>query len=131
MQCWSHPCLPLLQEQPLSPSPLGSLISAPVLVGSIAEKERGAGSSSGRTPGEKRAPPDPRETLVQSQSQGAAGEVQQPSTSGVADEFWVLARGAENYKALRQMAEVLEKHRGGDLEEWERKQEEGKKRRRV
>jgi hypothetical protein len=95
------------------------------------EKERGAGSSSGRTPGDKRAPPDPRETLVQSQSQEAAGEVQQPSTSGVADEFWVLARGAENYKALRQMAEVLEKHRGGDLEEWERKQEEGKKRRRV
>ena len=29
------------------------------------------------------------------------------------------------------MAEVLETHRGGDLEEWERKQEEGKKRRRL
>jgi len=97
------------------------------------EKERGSGSSSsGRAPGDKRAPPTQlRETLVQTRSQGAAGEVQQPSTSGVADEFWVLARGAENYKALRQMAEVLERHRGGDLEEWERKQEEGKKRRRV
>ena len=74
------------------------------------EKERGGSSSSGgRVPGGKRAPPDPRETLVQSQSQGAGsqggvgGEVQQPSTSGVAEEFWVLARGPENYKALRQV----------------------------
>ena len=65
------------------------------------EKERGGGGSSGRAAGDKRAPPDSRETLVQSQSQG--GEVQQPSTSGVADEFWVLARGPENYKALRQV----------------------------
>ena len=30
-----------------------------------------------------------------------------------------------------QMAEVLEKHRGGDMAEWERKQEDGKKRRRI
>ena len=71
------------------------------------EKERGSGSSSGRVPSGKRAPPDQRETLVQSQSQGGAAEVQQPSTSGVADEFWVLARGAENYKALRQVRLIL------------------------
>jgi len=96
------------------------------------EKERG-GNSNGRVPGGKRAPPDPREILVLSQSQGAAESqaAVQPSTSGVTEEFWVLARGAENYKALRQMAEVLESHRGGDLEDWERKQEEGKKRRRL
>jgi len=96
------------------------------------EKERGgsSSSSSGRVPGGKRAPP---ETLVQSESQGgdlAGGQVQ-PSTSGVAEEFWVLAKGVENYKALKQMAEVLEKHRGGDMAEWERKQEDGKKRRRI
>ena len=70
------------------------------------EKERGGNSSSnGRVPGGKRAPPDPRETLVLSQSQGAAESqaAVQPSTSGVTEEFWVLARGAENYKALRQV----------------------------
>ena len=73
------------------------------------EKERGSGSSSGRAPGDKRAPPTQlRETLVQTRSQGAAGEVQQPSTSGVADEFWVLARGPENYKALRQVRLIFQ-----------------------
>ena len=68
------------------------------------EKERGgsSSSSSGRVPGGKRAPP---ETLVQSESQvgEVAGGQVQPSTSGVAEEFWVLAKGAENYKALKQV----------------------------
>ena len=68
------------------------------------EKECGS-----KVPGGKRPPPDAGETLVHSQSHGAAesqsagGDVQQPSTSGAIDDFWVLARGAENYKALRQV----------------------------
>ena len=68
------------------------------------EKECGS-----KVPGGKRPPPDAGETLVHAQSHGAAesqsagGDVQQPSTSGAIDDFWVLARGAENYKALRQV----------------------------
>lgn len=46
------------------------------------------------------------------------GDVEKQMDRGGEEKFWVLAKGRDNYEALRKVGEVLEKVRGGDVVQW-------------
>lgn len=47
------------------------------------------------------------------------------------EKFWVLAKGRDNYEALRKVGEVLEKVRGGDVGQWGQEVDRVNKKRRL